>query len=108
MTRRRSPPKAVPRSRQTVPDVTPWTVYILCCADETLYTGCTNNVPRRLRRHAAGQVRYTRGRLPVALAYQEAVADHSAALRREAAIKRLSRRQKLQLCATGLPTPRTI
>ena len=73
-------------------------VYILRCADGTLYTGCTNDLARRLRAHGNQKVKYTRCRLPVALAYFEAAADRSAALRREAAIKRLARRTKLALC----------
>lgn len=75
-----------------------WTVYILRCGDGTLYTGCTNDLPRRLEAHQSGRgAKYTRSRLPVALAYQEAAADKSAALRREAAIKRLDRLKKLAL-----------
>lgn len=75
-----------------------WGVYILRCADGTLYTGCTNDLARRLRAHGNQKVKYTRCRLPVDLAYFEAAADRSAALRREAAIKRLARRTKLALC----------
>ena len=67
-------------------------VYILRCGDGTLYTGCTNDLPRRLQAHQSGRgAKYTRSRLPVELVYQEAVPDRSAALRREAAIKRLYR-----------------
>ena len=63
-------------------------VYILRCGDGTLYTGCTNDLPRRLQAHQSGRgAKYTRSRLPVELVYQEAVPDRSAALRREAAIK---------------------
>jgi len=80
-----------------------WTVYILRCADDTLYTGCTNDLSRRLAAHGKGRVKYTRGRLPVALAYHEPADSHGAALRREAAIKRLSRRQKLRLITTPAP-----
>lgn len=76
----------------------PWTVYILRCGDGTLYTGCTNSLPRRLAAHQSGRgAKYTRSRPPVALAYQETVVDKSAALRREAAIKRLTRQEKLAL-----------
>lgn len=75
-----------------------WGVYMLRCADETLYTGCTSDLTKRLRAHAKKQVKYTRGRLPVALAYWEVASDRSAALRREAALKRLSRTTKLALC----------
>ena len=75
-----------------------WYVYILRCRDESLYTGYTDDVPRRLATHQSGKgAKYTRSRLPVTLVYQEELPDKSAALRREAAIKRLTRREKLQL-----------
>lgn len=80
----------------------PWFVYILRCADGTLYTGITTDLARRLAEHNAGMgqgARYTRSRLPVALAYSEAAQDRSAAAKREAALKRLSRKAKLALCA---------
>lgn len=67
-----------------------WFVYMLRCSDQSLYTGITNNVESRLSRHNQGQgARYTRSRLPVALVYTETAVDRSAALRREAQIKRL-------------------
>lgn len=72
-----------------------WKVYLLRCADDTLYCGCTNDLERRLAAHGRGRVKYTRGRLPVALAHVEGVADKSAALRREYQWKQLSRAQKL-------------
>lgn len=72
-----------------------WLVYMLRCRDGSLYTGMTNDLDRRLRAHASGRAsRYTRSRLPVALAYQEPCRTKSAALKREAAIKRLSRAAK--------------
>lgn len=75
-----------------------YTVYILRCADGTLYTGCTNDLARRLRTHSAGKgAKYTRARLPVELVYTEPALDKSQALRREAAIKALSRGEKLAL-----------
>lgn len=75
-----------------------WWVYMLRCADGTLYTGMAADVERRLRVHRAGQgAKYTRARLPVELVYREACASRSEALRREAAIKRLSRAEKLRL-----------
>ncbi len=75
-------------------------VYILKCNDNTLYTGYTDDPERRLQVHNAGKgAKYTRSRLPVELVYQEAQPDKSTALRREAAIKRLSRAQKLALIA---------
>ena len=66
-----------------------WSVYLLRCADGTLYCGATNDVDRRLLAHARGRVKYTRGRLPVEIAHLEPAADKSDALRREAAWKRL-------------------
>ena len=79
-----------------------WTVYILRCGDGSLYTGCTNDLPRRLAAHQRGKgAKYTRSRPPVALVYREAAADKSAALRREAAIKRLPRAKKLALIQEG-------
>jgi hypothetical protein len=63
-----------------------------------LYTGCTDDLSRRLTAHQSGKgAKYTRSRLPVTLAYQETAADKSAALRREIAIKRLTRQEKLSL-----------
>lgn len=73
-----------------------WAVYLLRCADDTLYCGCTNDVARRLAAHARGRVKYTRGRLPVELAHVETVADKSAALKRELEWKRLRRAEKLR------------
>ena len=69
-----------------------WFVYILRCRDSSLYTGYTDDVRHRLETHQSGKgAKYTRSRLPVALVYQEELPDKSAALRREAAIKRLTR-----------------
>lgn len=73
----------------------PWSVYIARCADGTYYTGSTPDVERRITAHNAGKgAKYTRVRLPVTLMYQEACADHSSALKREHAIKQLTRAQK--------------
>jgi len=73
-------------------------VYILRCGDGSLYTGFTDDVDRRLEVHRQGKgAKYTRGRGPLEVVYREACADRSAALRREAAIKRLSRPEKMQL-----------
>ena len=78
-----------------------WYVYILRCRDDSLYTGCTDDVERRLAVHRSGKgAKYTRSRLPVTLVYQEEAADKSAALRREAAIKSLTRKEKLALLQT--------
>jgi putative endonuclease len=75
-----------------------WRVYMLRCRDGSLYTGATNDLARRLARHGAGTgARYTRSRLPVLLVYQERARDRGAALRRESALKRLTRAEKLLL-----------
>lgn len=77
-----------------------WSVYVLRCGDGSLYTGATNDVSKRLETHRRGKgAAYTRSRLPVELIYCEALGSRGAALRREAAIKRLSRAQKLALIA---------
>lgn len=77
-------------------------VYLLRCRDGTLYTGITNDLPQRLESHRRGKASaYTRSRRPVSLAYQEIVSDRGSALRREAAIKRLSRAQKIALCSAA-------
>lgn len=76
-------------------------VYMLRCADGSLYTGWSTDVGRRLQRHNEGAAsRYTASRLPVELVYEAAVADRSAALREELRIKRLDRRAKLALIAS--------
>jgi putative endonuclease len=73
-------------------------VYLLRCADDSLYCGWTTDVERRLAAHGAGIAsRYTRSRLPVELAAVITVEDRSAALREEARIKRLPRAAKLRL-----------
>ena len=73
-------------------------VYILRCGDGSLYTGITNNLEHRVAVHNSGKgAKYTRSRLPVEPAYWETVPDKPAALRRERAIKALSRAEKLKL-----------
>ncbi|WP_439105496.1 GIY-YIG nuclease family protein [Congregibacter sp.] len=77
-----------------------WLVYILRCADETLYTGVTRDLGRRLRQHngeLVGGANYTRARRPVVAIWFEECDDRSSAQVREAEIKRLSRRDKLSL-----------
>ena len=75
-----------------------WQVYILRCRDNTLYTGITNNLEKRLQCHNHGTAsRYTRSRRPVTLVYREAAADRSQASRREIEIKKLSHRKKITL-----------
>lgn len=79
-----------------------WYVYILCCADQTLYTGVTTDLARRVHEHNTDDrlgAKYTRNRRPVSLVYREPCENRSAACKREAAIKKLSRRAKQQLIA---------
>ncbi|MDR0852834.1 MAG: GIY-YIG nuclease family protein [Clostridiales Family XIII bacterium] len=73
-------------------------VYILECRDGSLYTGWTNDIEKRLKAHNAGTGgKYTRSRLPVKLAYFEIAETRSEALKREAAIKRMKRSEKIKL-----------
>lgn len=77
-----------------------WLVYLLRCSDGSLYTGITNDLPKRLKAHAAGKAsRHTRSRLPVKLVYSDPKRSKSAALKQEAAIKRLRRAEKDRLVA---------
>lgn len=72
--------------------------YILRCGDGSLYTGWTNNLEKRLEAHNAGRGgRYTRSRLPVKLVYSESFDTKKEAMRREAAIKKLTRQEKEKL-----------
>lgn len=75
-----------------------WFVYIMQCDDGSLYTGITKDVDRRCQQHNAGTAsRYTRSRLPVKLVYKEAHPSQSSALKREAAIKSMPRKEKLTM-----------
>ncbi len=75
-----------------------WFVYLLRCADDSLYTGITTDVRRRCDQHNAGTAsRYTRSRLPIRLVYEEVLTNRSLALKREAAMKTLSRMEKESL-----------
>jgi len=77
-----------------------WHVYIVRCADRTLYTGVAIDVAARVVKHNAGiGAKYTRGRRPVTLVYSERAGARGAALQREVAIKRLSRESKQRLIA---------
>ena len=83
-----------------------WFVYMLRCGDGTLYTGVTDDVPRRLAAHRAGKgAKYTRGRGSLELVYTEEAPDKSAALKREIAIKRLRRQEKEQLVERAQKAP---
>jgi putative endonuclease len=91
-------PKADPHKAQAF-------VYLLRCGDGSLYCGWTTDIPRRLKQHEEGEAsRYTRSRLPVALAWSKSVASRAEALREEARIKGLSRSEKLHLVALA-PSP---
>ncbi len=75
-----------------------WFCYLLRCSDNTLYCGITNDLEKRLMAHNAGTAaKYTRSRIPVILVYSEPCEDRSVASRRELAIKKLSRLEKLAL-----------
>jgi predicted GIY-YIG superfamily endonuclease len=79
-------------------ELDPWFVYLLRCADGSLYTGIAKDVNRRCRQHNGGTAsRYTRSRRPTCLVYLEAQPSRSAALKREAAIKALSKREKMAM-----------
>ncbi len=81
------------------PTPSPWTCYLLLCADSTLYCGITNDLEKRLTAHNAGAgAKYTRGRGPLQRVYSEPCPDNSSALRREREIKALPRAAKLALC----------
>ena len=92
------------RSDQQV--TTAWCVYIIRATDNTLYTGITNNLAKRWQAHRSGRggAKFFRGRHPQHLCFVETGHDRSSASRREAAIKRMSRHQKLQLI-TATPAP---
>ena len=86
-----------------------WVVYILECKDGTLYTGITDDFDRRFAAHSAGKgAKYTRGRGPLTLRYLEKCEDHSHSLKREFAIKQLSKMQKVELCNTVANMKRSV
>ena len=79
-----------------------WVCYLLRCADDTLYCGITNDIEKRLAAHNAGTAaRYTRARGPVEVVFAEDCADRSVASKREMAIKKLTRAEKLALIRSG-------
>lgn len=96
--------KRAPRAERTAKTAEKQTgaafVYVLRCADGTLYTGWTNDLEKRVKAHNDGRgAKYTHARRPVTLVYSEALPTKAAALRREAAVKKLTRAQKLALIA---------
>ncbi|HIQ37808.1 MAG TPA: GIY-YIG nuclease family protein [Desulfocapsa sulfexigens] len=83
-----------------MPDLTPsWFVYILRCSDTSLYTGITTDLTQRLHEHNHNDkgAKYTRGRRPVSLVYQEKSVSRSEASKREYRIKKLSKKKKEQM-----------
>ena len=77
-----------------------WTIYILECGDKTLYCGITNNIENRLKQHNGeikGGAKYTRSRQPLELVYHESAVSRSEALKREIAIKKMTRKAKTAL-----------
>jgi predicted GIY-YIG superfamily endonuclease len=82
--------------------LTPWFLYIVQCSDESLYTGITTDIPRRLKEHNSQKgAFYTKNKTPVKLVYQESMTGRSGALRREHAIKAMTRKEKLELVWPG-------
>ena len=85
-----------------------WVVYILQCADQTLYTGITNNLDHRINEHENGTgAKYTRGRAPLKLIYSETHSSRSQASKREVEIKSFDRARKLRLASAGYPTSKS-
>ena len=83
-----------------LPEPGPWFVYLVRCADDSLYAGITTDINRRVAEHNSGGglgARYTRGRGPVTLAYFEPAGSRSEAARREREVKKMSRAEKLAL-----------
>jgi predicted GIY-YIG superfamily endonuclease len=85
----------MPPVKKKKKNVAVWLLYILKCGDNTLYTGITTDLPRRVRQHNDGTAsRYTRSRLPVTLMFSEPCRSRSQALKKEYAMKQLSRNEK--------------
>lgn len=84
-------------------------VYILKCADGTLYTGWTNDLEKRLKAHNSGNgAKYTRSRRPVELVYHESFETKEEAMKREFALKQLSREEKLALIGNSFYSQKNI
>ncbi|MFA5093551.1 MAG: GIY-YIG nuclease family protein [Candidatus Omnitrophota bacterium] len=76
----------------------PWYIYIIRCKDKLLYTGITKDLKRRIKEHCSGNgCKFTKYRAPVKLVYQEEALTRSDALKREAMIKQLPRKKKIEL-----------
>ena len=75
-----------------------WLVYMLECSDNSIYTGITNNLENRLKKHQSGDgAKYLRGRLPIKLIYKELFINRSEATKREISIKKMSKKEKVRL-----------
>ena len=75
-----------------------WLVYMLECSDNSIYTGITNNLEERLKRHQSGKgAKYLRGRLPIKLVYEESFINRSEATKKEIHIKKMSKKEKRNL-----------
>ena len=75
-----------------------WLLYMLECSDNSIYTGITNNLEERLKRHKSGNgAKYLRGRLPIKLVYKENLINRSEATKREIYIKKMSKKEKKNL-----------
>ena len=82
-----------------------WTLYIVKCKDSSLYTGITTDLEKRIKRHNKGKAtKYTRARKPVKLVYRETLDSESLARKREIAVKKLSRVNKLKLIQNKFPS----
>lgn len=76
----------------------PWYLYVVKCRDQSLYTGITTDISRRIKEHNTKKgAFYTQNKTPVELVYREDLSDQSSARKREAAIKRLTRKEKIEL-----------
>ena len=72
-----------------------WIIYILKCKDQSLYTGITNDIDKRIEKHISGNgSKYLRGRLPIKLVYEEIALNRSEATKREVKIKKLNKKEK--------------
>ena len=86
-----------------------WYLYILRCKDDTLYTGITTDVEKRLEVHRSGKgAKYTRGRSPLTLVHRETCGTHSQALKRELAVKAMAREEKQKLIEMGQITEKNL
>ena len=75
-----------------------WLVYMLECSDNSIYTGITNNLENRLKKHQSGDgAKYLRGRLPIKIIYKELFINRSEATKREISIKKMSKKEKKKL-----------